>query len=75
MISSDDFLQTCNITSMLSGYVSTKSLMQEYDSKWGNLFKQSFYNNSELKNITNPSLPLGCVKTSCLPFDIGRICG
>ena len=33
MISADDFLQTCNITLMLSGHVSTIILMQECDSE------------------------------------------
>ena len=34
MISADDFLQTCNVTLMLSRHVSTAILMQECDSKY-----------------------------------------
>ena len=34
MISVDDFLQTCNITLMLSGHVSTIILMRECESKY-----------------------------------------
>ena len=34
MILADDFLQTCDITLMLSGHVSTTILMRECDSKY-----------------------------------------
>ena len=58
MIPADDFLQTCYITLMLSGHVSTIILMQGSDSKYREIcFNRALTTeNSDPKNVTNPCL-------------------
>ena len=59
MISADDFLQTCYITLMLSGHVSTIILMRGSDIKYREIcINRAFMTeNSDPKNVTNPCLP------------------
>ena len=77
MNSSDDFLQSLyniylfNVFRTCQHNNPNTRMRQEI---YGDLFQQSFYENSDPKNVTNPCLPQVASRVSCLPC-LSRICG